>query len=241
MLLAGGAQLSLWMESSLSPSIFRCSWTGQPRQCSCSCYLSPPHLTSPHRSSTTLIIFFPPLRCASIGPLSDDSQHEAPISTPTLHVGHLLLAVSSCANLLRVRSGSHTVHLASKPLPQLACSLCAPSTHLFFSPSRQIIARRSWRVRGSFRCDLMLISTLFFSFVFNLYFTIFHMPLVLLASSATVFFSCLFASVAIFRGTEHEAEFSAALRTKADALLLKCSPSASYIYRPSFYLRREDG
>lgn len=158
------------------PPSFDARWTKQPRQCSCSCYPSSPYLTS-HRSSTTLIIFFPPFGRASVGPLSDDNQHEAPISTPTLHVGlhpHQFCSIHGCRPVLifplrgrslRVRPGSSTV------LVQLACSPCAPSTPLFFSLSRQIIARRPWRVRGSFR-PLMLISPLFFSSVFSLDFTI---------------------------------------------------------------------
>ena len=73
----------------------------------------------------------------------------------------------------------------------------------------------------------MLISTLFFSFVFSLYFIISftchwcYWPHWLLH-----FLHASFASVAIFRGTEHEAGLGAALRTKADGLLLKCSPLA---------------
>lgn len=87
--------------------------------------LTLPYLTS-HRSSTTLIIFPPPRR-ASIGPLSDDNQHEAPISTPTLHVGHLhphqFCSIHGCRPVLipvrslRVRPGSYTVQGPCPSLP----------------------------------------------------------------------------------------------------------------------------
>ena len=62
----------------------------------------------------------------------------------------------------------------------------------------------------------MLISTLFFSFVFSLYFAIsFTCHWCYCPHWLLPFFHASFASAAIFRGTEHEAEFGAALRTKA--------------------------
>lgn len=110
---------SAQVATAVTPS-FDARWTKQPRQCSCSCYPSSPYLTS-HRSSTTLIIFFPPFGRASIVPLSDDNQHEAPISTPTLRVGlhpHQFCSIHGCRPVLisplrgrslRVRPGSNTV------------------------------------------------------------------------------------------------------------------------------------
>lgn len=69
------------------PLHFQCSnQTASPMLMLLLSLLTLPYLAS-HRSSTTLI--FPPPRRASIAPLSDDNQHEAPISTPTLRVGHL--------------------------------------------------------------------------------------------------------------------------------------------------------
>jgi len=99
------------------------------------------HLTS-HRSSTTLLVFFPPFRHASIGPLSDDNQHEAPISAPnaatsipTNFARFHLLAVSASANLPTSRSGSHTVHLASKALAPACLFTMRPKHSPFLFPS----------------------------------------------------------------------------------------------------------
>src|ERR1700729_4297711 len=87
--LACGSSVLLAGGELCPPSIFRCS-LDQIASPMLMLLLSLPHLT-------------PLFNHSSIGPLSDDNQHEAPISTPTLHVGHLrphhLLAVSSCANL----------------------------------------------------------------------------------------------------------------------------------------------
>jgi hypothetical protein len=223
-LLAGGAYRS--PQPSLLASIFQCSnQTASPMLMLLLSLLTLPYLAS-HRSSTTLIIFPPPRR-ASIGPLSDDNQHEAPISTPTLHVGHLhphqFCSIHGCRPVLSPHSCAITscatrVLHGPRPLSQLACSPCAPSTPLFFSLRRQIIARRPWRVRGSFRCDLMLISPLFFSFVFSLDFTIsFTCHWCYWPHWLLLFFM---RRSPFFRRTEHEVKFDAALRTKAGGLLL---------------------
>lgn len=160
------------------PSIFQCSnQTASPMLMLLLSLLTLPYLTS-HRSSTTLIIFPPPRR-ASIGPLSDDNQHEAPISTPTLHVGHLhphqFCSIHGCRPVLiphpcAITSCATRVLHGPRPLSQLACSPCAPSTPLFFSLSRQIIARHPWRVRGSFRScpPSAAVTDAYFNFVFLL-------------------------------------------------------------------------
>lgn len=79
----------------------------------------------------------------------------------------------------------------------------------------------------------MLISPLFFSFVFSLDFTIsFTCHWCYWPHWLPLFF---LASVAIFRRTEHEIEFGAALRTKADGLSLSIARTSA-----GLLLRHED-